>query len=165
MTQGLVTIPEVERMQLETSVREADLWRLRVGLAADIGVDAFPSRRWAGRVTSIGTLGKGGLDRSFEEKRFEVSIAIENGGADLRPEMTGRARIVVAERRGVISVPVGAVTRRGDQWLVTVARAWGLEERRVKLGESNGVDVEIVEGLREGERVSLLPAGKAASGG
>jgi HlyD family secretion protein len=163
--QGLVTIPEVQKMLLDTSVREADLWRVRIGQAATITVDAFPALKLTGRIIAVGTLGRGALDRPFDGKRFDITIALDGTNRDLRPDMTSRARIAVAERRQVITVPAAAVSRRGDVWFVTLVRAIGSADRQVRLGESDDALVEIVDGLSEGDRVSLTGSGAARTGG
>jgi HlyD family secretion protein len=164
-TQGLVTIPEVERMWLDTSVREADLWRVKTGQAVAVNVDAFPAMRLTGRVVSIGTLGRSAAERPFDEKRFGVTVAIDGANRDLRPDMTARAAIAVADRRQVLTIPVSALVKQGDGWVVAVVRGWSTEMRRVTVGENNGFDVEVLDGLKEGERVSLSGGPASASGG
>jgi RND family efflux transporter MFP subunit len=153
-TQGLVTIPEVERMLVDTSVREGDLWRVHAGQAVSVAVDAFPSMRLTGHVLAIGTVGNA-AERPFDEKRFGVTVAVDAAGRELRPDMTARAAISVAERRQVLTVPVAALSKNGDAWTVTVVRGWGTESRLVTVGENDGFQLEILSGLKEGERVSL----------
>jgi multidrug resistance efflux pump len=164
-TLGLVTIPEVERMWLDTSVREADLWRVKAGQTVAVNVDAFPAMRLTGHVVSIGTLGRSAAERPFDEKRFGVTVAIDGANRDLRPDMTARAAIAVAERRHVLMIPVSALVKQGDGWGAAVVRGWSTETRRVTVGENNGFDVEILEGLKEGERVSLSGGSAAGAAG
>jgi len=162
-TQGLVTIPEVERMLLDTSVREGDLWRVRTGQPVAIALDAFPAMKLTGRIIAIGTVGNA-AERPFDEKRFGVSIALDTSNRDLRPDMTARATIAVADRRQVLTVPISALTKRGDAWLVTVVSGWKTISREVTVGETNGFEAEILAGLREGEQVSLVPDAAAGRG-
>jgi HlyD family secretion protein len=163
-TQGIVTIPEVERMLLDTSVREGDLWRVKTGQTVSIALDAFPAMRLTGRVIAIGTLGQA-AERPFEEKRFGVTVALDASHRDLRPDMTARASLVVAERRQVLTVPVSALSKRDDAWWVTVVQGWRTTSRQISVGENNGFDAEVLDGLREGERVSLVSeSGRSSSG-
>lgn len=156
--QGIVTIPEVDRMLVDSSVREADMWRVRPGQRVDVGLDAFPGMRLNGTVVTVGTLGRGLLERSFEEKRFAVSISLDETPRELRPEMTARVRIVVAERPSVLTVPVSAVTRSGDDWITVMPGVFRLHRRIVTLGERDSAHVEVVSGLVEGEHVLLDPS-------
>lgn len=154
-SQGLVTIPEVDRMLLDTTVREVELWRLRIGQHADITVDAFPGNRLEGTVTSIGTLGRVAMDKQFDEKRFDVTIAIVSKAPELRPEMSAQAAITVAEHRGVLTVPIAAVFEHSNQRIVYVARRWGAENRPVRTGDNDGNQIQILDGLHLNERVLL----------
>jgi HlyD family secretion protein len=163
-TQGIVTIPEVSRMQVEASVSESEVHRVSAGQAADIHVEAFPGMTLTGKVTRVGTLATASANRPFDDKRFDLVIAVDPTTAELRPEMSVRADVVVGSRTDVLMVPVTAVFNNQGTRVVYVIGSSGPEARRVDLGESNDRMVEIVAGLREGERVSLSPP-PAASGG
>lgn len=154
-SQGLITIPEVDRMLVETSVRESDLWRVEIGQRVTVSVDAYPDLQLDGAVESIGTLGQPGSGQAFDEKRFTLTIALDGGPRSLRPEMTARARIVVAERPQVVAVPSAALSRDEAGWFVTVLRGARRARQAVTPGESDGLFVEITDGLEEGDRVSL----------
>jgi multidrug efflux pump subunit AcrA (membrane-fusion protein) len=154
-SQGLVTIPEVSRMLVEASTSEADVHRVQPGQAATVRLEAFPALRLTGKVTRVGTLARSSVDRPFDEKRFDLIVELDESNADLRPEMTARADIVLGDRPGVLLVPVNAVFERQGVLVCHVLGASGLETRQVQLGESSDVDVEVVAGLREGERVSI----------
>ena len=68
--------------------------------------------------------------------------------------MSIRADVIVGSRAGVLVVPVTAVFNNQGTRVVYVVGPGGTEMRRVELGESNDRMVEIVAGLRDGERVS-----------
>jgi multidrug efflux pump subunit AcrA (membrane-fusion protein) len=71
--------------------------------------------------------------------------------------------VVVGSRTSVLMVPVTAIFNDRGTRVAYVAGASGIERRVVDLGESNDRMVEIVAGLREGERVSLIPPDAAAT--
>jgi multidrug efflux pump subunit AcrA (membrane-fusion protein) len=80
--------------------------------------------------------------------------------------MTIRADVIVGSRANVLMIPVTAVFNNQGSRVVYVAGATGTEMRTVDVGESNDRMVEIVSGLREGERVSLsAPAPAPAAAG
>jgi HlyD family secretion protein len=170
-SQGLVTIPEVERMLVEASAQEAELHRLRPGQPAAIRLDAFPDLRLTGKVTRVGTLARASADRSFEEKRFDLIVEVDPGEGDLRPEMTARVDVLVGERTGVLLVPVNAVFDRQGVTVCHVLRSFRVETRPVELGDTDDVLAEVRAGLQEGERVAIhdiltgqAPAAPAATG-
>ena len=164
-TQGIVTIPEVNRMLVEASVSESEVHRVKTGQPAEIRVEAFPELKLTGKVTRVGTLASSSVNRPFDDKRFDLVITLDPTAADLRPEMTIRADVIVGSRTNVLMVPVTAVFNNQGTRVVYVTGATGTGMRPVDLGESNDRMVEIVAGLREGERVSLSapPAAGAAT--
>ncbi len=156
-TQGIVTIPEVNRMLVEASISESDVHRVKTGQPAEIRVEAFPDLKLTGTVTRVGTLASASVNRPFDDKRFDLVITLDPTPAELRPEMTIRADVIVGSRTNVLMIPVTAVFNNQGARVVYVVGATGTETRPVDLGESNDRMVEIVAGLREGERVSLAP--------
>ena len=77
-----------------------------------------------------------------------------NGDARLRIGMTVQAVIVTAEKADALTVPLLAVEDGPEGKIVQVlADNGGTEARRVVTGLSDGVRMEIVDGLREGEKV------------
>jgi len=156
-TQGIVTIPEVNRMQVEASVSETEVHRVQAGQPAEVRVEAFPELKLTGKVTRVGTLASSSAARPFDDKRFDLIISLDPTTADLRPEMSIRADVITGARTGVLMVPVTAVFNQQGAHVAYVVGATGTETRPVELGQSNDRMVEIVAGLREGERVSLAP--------
>jgi HlyD family secretion protein len=165
-SQGLVTIPDVNRMLLEASVSEAEVHRVRPGQAAAVRIEAFPDLRLTGKVTRVGTLARASADRPFDDKRFDLIVEIDATTAELRPEMTARADILVGTRSDVLMVPVNAIFEQQGKYVVHVVSRFGVETRPVDIGETNDVAVEVVSGLQEGDQVLLTdPARGARSGG
>ena len=155
-TQGLVTIPEVDRMLVESSVRETDLHRVSPDQPATIRLDAYPDLQLTGRVLSLGALARESATRPFEEKRFDLVVEVDTTTAELRPEMTARVDIVVTERRDVLLVPVNAVFERADHLVANVVTRWSIDPRLVELGATGDLFAEVLGGLTEGDRVALL---------
>jgi RND family efflux transporter MFP subunit len=164
-SQGLVTIPEVNRMLLEASVSEAEVHRVRPGQAAAVRIEAFPDLRLTGKVTRVGTLARASADRPFDDKRFDLIVELDAATAELRPEMTARADILVGTRSEVLLAPVNAIFEQQGKYVAHVVSRFGVETRPVEIGETNDVVVEVVSGLQEGDQVMLTDPGKAAGSG
>ena len=163
-SQGLVTIPEVDRMLVEASVSEANMHRLAGGLKASVYLEAFPGLRLDGHVSRVGTLAHTSAERPLDDKRFDLIVELDNSSPDLRPEMTARVDVLLGERRDVLLIPVNAVFEQRGVNVSHVAGRLGMETRPVQLGESDGMMVEVVAGLQEGDRVSLTDSGSRPSG-
>ena len=154
-SQGLVTIPEVSRMLVDTSLREADLHRVQAGQSAVVSLDAFPGARLTGKVITVGTIARVSPTRPFDGKRFDVVVALDPGGLNLRPEMTARVEIRLAEVKNALVIPMTAVFGRAGQRVVYVSTGSTIETRPVTLGQSDSVRVEVLSGLHEGEWIRL----------
>lgn len=155
-TQGIVTIPEVNRMQVEATVSEAEVHRVRAGQRAEVRVEAFPDLTLTGVVTRVGTLAATSASRPFDDKRFDLIIALDPTTAELRPEMSIRADVIVGTRSNVLMIPVTAVFNHQGTRVAYVVTTTGSDLRPLELGESNDRMVEIVGGLQQGDRVSLV---------
>lgn len=110
-------------------------------------------------------IGQGTVDRVFPSldeatRSFRCRVVFDNPGLRFRPGMLMQVYAVLREAKGVLSVPKGSILQRGDAEAVRVAVEKGFEERAVKVGLRGLEQVEITEGLAEGEKVLLLnPAG------
>jgi len=121
-------------------------------LRAVVSVDALGGKSFRGKVLFAALTGTstGGV------VTFPVKVGIPQANG-LRPGMNVSVRIIVARRHAVVRVPLGAVSRdEEDKAFVTVVDAKGTTSARlVTLGLTGNESVEIVRGLRAGERVVL----------
>ena len=115
----LLTISDLSVMEAVVRVDETDVPELQYGDSAVIEIDAFPNRKFAGRITQIGhssttTRGSGSMmgQSAAQAVDFEVVITVENAPAMLRPDLSANAEIVTETRRGVLAVPIIALTVR-----------------------------------------------------
>ena len=73
-------------------------------------------------------------------------------------------RVVVWEGSNVLRVPAGALFQRGAAWQTYVVDSGRTRLRSVQVGRTNGLETEILEGLKEGEHVVVYPGDKIAEG-
>lgn len=161
-TPGIVTVADVDRMLVETSVGEADVHRVAVGQAVHVVLEALRDRRFTGKVTRVGTVARSSAERPMEDKRFDLIVELDQPDAQLKPEMTARVDVQLGERKGVLIIPPNAVFDEQGVSAVHVVRAFNVQTRMVQLGESTGTAVEVVAGLEEGERVLLTEVPRSA---
>ena len=161
-TPGIVTVADVDRMLVETSVGEADVHRVAVGQVVHVVLEALRERKFTGKVTRVGTVARSSADRPMEDKRFDLIVEIDQPDPQLKPEMTARVDVQLGERRGVLVIPPNAVFDEQGVSAVHVVRAFDVQTRMVQLGESTGTAVEVMAGLEEGERVLLTDVPRSA---
>jgi HlyD family secretion protein len=71
---------------------------------------------------------------------------------------------VTWQGKDVLQVPSGALFRDGDNWAAFVVEAGIVHKRTVKVGHRNSFEVEILEGLKAGDRVILHPSNQSQEG-
>ncbi len=109
----LLVIADLGTMEAWVEVDETEVVNLELGQTAEITIDAFPEQVFAGTVTEIGNSPKNvRTGSSGEAVDFEVKITLENVPDNIRPGLSAKAEIVVAERQQALAVPLGAVTVR-----------------------------------------------------
>jgi HlyD family secretion protein len=74
------------------------------------------------------------------------------------------AAITVLQRSDRLLVPLGGIHRLDEGWAAFVVDQGRARLRKVTIGDRNGSEAEVLEGLREGERVVLYPTDKVADG-
>jgi multidrug efflux pump subunit AcrA (membrane-fusion protein) len=77
--------------------------------------------------------------------------------------MTAEVTILIKTIPNALIVPVSAVTESGGKHICYVKTGGGLERREVKIGESNEQNIQVLEGLQEGEEVALDARVRAAA--
>ncbi len=158
----LMVLGNISLMRAVTYINEVDIPKVRIGQKVRISVDAFPDRTFWGEVTEIG------LDGIIQENvvTYPVKIKIPNPEGLLFSGMTVEADIIIEARENALLLPVEAVEERGGEYLVFVKGEDGKPQpKKVKVGLRNESQVEIVEGLQEGDQVLLGVTETVSSGG
>lgn len=111
---------DLQRLQANITVDEADIGDVREGQAVRFTVDAFPDREFQGRVSQVRQ--QGAAEQGVVS--YTVVVEAENPGRQLLPGMTANAEIVLEERENVLRVPNTALRfRPSDPALQEQARA------------------------------------------
>jgi HlyD family secretion protein len=151
----VMTLGDVSEVYVLGEVDEADIGKVFLDQHARITVESFPDKKFEGKVTKISPMG-------VEEDNvttFEVRVSIENPTGELKANMSANAEIILEEKQAVLLIPESAVIYDKERnATVEVPDPDGDEGRRevvVKLGISNGIKTEVLEGLEEEQKVIL----------
>ena len=151
----VMTLGDVSEVYVLGKVDEADIGKVYLGQRARIVVESFKDKAFEGKVTKISPLGV----EKDNVTTFEVRVSILNPGGELKTNMTANAEVILEEKKGVLTIPESAILydkERKPSLEVPDAKADGGKRKvAVKLGISNGVKAELVEGLKEGDKVVL----------
>ena len=151
----MMTMGDVTSVYVLGKVDEADIGKVYMDQPARITVESFKDKKFVGKVTKISPFGK----EKDNVTTFEVRVSIDNPGGELKANMSANAEIIREEKKDVLLVPDSAVLYDKDRKTsVEVPEPKGENGRRkvaVKIGISNGVKAEVLEGLKPGDKVVL----------
>jgi len=192
------TVADLGTMLVKAGINEVDIGKIHLEQEARVTLDAYPRVVFTGTISRIAPAAR--LDNQI--KVFDVEIALDKLGHELRTGMTANLEIRGEIREQVLTVPVESVFVRGEEEMVYVLRdeplpkiektdddeedetadgdtaeaaksddeSWRddprqewrrwYDERRVVTGIASTSDVEIVEGLEDGEKVALADPSK-----
>jgi HlyD family secretion protein len=115
----LMTVADVGTMIIKAGINEVDIGKVRIEQPVKISLDAYPKLKFAGLIKRIAPAAR------LEEKVkvFDVEIAIDRQGAELRTGMTANVDVMGEKRAQVLTVPVEALFRKEDVEVVYVKKA------------------------------------------
>ncbi len=165
----LLVVVQMRVMRIFVDVPEGDAPALAVGSEAQVGIPSIPSETRKGTVTRTAW----NLDAATRTLRTEVDLPNDDGV--LRPGMYAHAKIKLAEKENVLSLPKSAVmTAEGKSFCFTIDANGEVIRTPLETGIVAGDDIEILSGLtgeeqviagnaaafREGQQVEVAQAGQ-----
>ena len=158
---SIVTLQQLDPIDVDFPVPEQDISRVAVGQPLEISVDAFEGKVFLGKVTSIDAR------VSIEARTILVRAQVGNTNGELRPGMFANVALLVGKGVDVVTLPRTSVTYSlygNTVFVVKPAPAAAgaapspeqpliVERRVVKTGETRGDRVSIAEGVAAGERI------------
>lgn len=153
----VMTLGNIDQVFVRGKVDEADIGHVRLGQPARIHVETFKDKTFNGKVTQISPMGV----EKDNVTNFEVKVSIDNPGRELKANMTANAEIVLEELANSIIIPEAAVTydsqKRAFVDLAAPGTKTGRRKTAVKLGVGNGTKIQVLDGLKPGDKV-ILPS-------
>jgi macrolide-specific efflux system membrane fusion protein len=148
-----VTIIDLERLEVWAYVDETDIGRIKESQNATFTVDTYSDTDFEGIVTAIYPKAVI-LDNVVN---YVATLKITDFKEKiLRPEMTVTVTIYLEKKENVLTVPNNAIKREQGKTVVTVLDKNGkMDQRIIKTGYSSNGYVEILDGVRESEKVVL----------
>jgi multidrug efflux pump subunit AcrA (membrane-fusion protein) len=155
----VMIIVNIDPLRVRLKVPEKLAAWVREGQEVTVAVEAYADRSFKGKVTRINP----SVDQ--QTRSFEVEALIENHDNALKPGFFVKATIPSSNVASALFVPQDALLYVYGVYKVFVIDGNTLKEKEVKLGERAGDEVEITDGLREGERIALPVKGQELKDG
>jgi HlyD family secretion protein len=150
---SVMVLSDLSHLFILADVDESEIGGVKPRQDVDITADAFPGKKFSGKVIRIAPQGV----NTSNVVTFEVKIEVTSDNKSLLlPDMTANVNIIQQRKDNVLLVPIAAVTRKDRKEIVTVQKAdQTTEDRTVEVGISDGTNDEILSGLAENETVVL----------
>lgn len=164
-TQTLIIVADLKRLEVDAYVDETDIGKVQLGQSAQCSVDAFPDRTFKGKVTKIAS----GSTIQQGVVTYGVTVTIDDPEHVLKPDMTANVSIQTGHRSNALLVPAVAVqvgTKGSSVNVVTFVNGKRqITQKKITTGGTDGVNIEVLDGVSEGDTVVLAGASQASSGG
>lgn len=154
----IVTIVRTNPLRLSAEVPEKFVPSVKTGQKVQIKVDAFPDRVFPGVVARISP------SLSEKARSLVVEATVDNSSGLLKPGFFARAQLTTGSIEPVVLVPVQSVVTITGLNKVYVIENGSAVERRVKLGNRDAELIEILDGVKAGEKVATSNVDKLHSG-
>jgi len=142
------TIADTTSVWLLANVRETDAALVKSGQAVEVHVLAYPKRAFKAKLTFVSAV----VDPNTH--RIAVRAEIDNHDGALKPEMFANFKILTSDAADSPAVPQSAIVYEGDAAHVWVVEGDNLlAYRAIRTGRDNGGLIEVLEGLKPGERI------------
>jgi len=151
----LINIADLSKMIILSEINEIDIGKIKEGGAVDISIDAYPEKNYHGKIIHIAPMAKIGNN---EIRVFNVKISIDNLGKELKPGMSANITIKGKSKQNVLTVPIQAIFNddTGNNVVYKLKNDTTYTPQIVKTGINDLQKVEVIEGIAEGDTISLV---------
>lgn len=148
--QPLFEIADFRSLEAVLDVPERELRLLRPGFPVTVRTNALPGEAFEGRVKRISPV------VNPETGTFDVTVEVPNEDGTLKPGLFVRARIVYDTRQGVPLIPRASLLTEDGEDSVFVVEEGVARKKDLVIGYDDGRDVEVKNGVEEGQKVVTL---------
>ncbi len=147
---ALFRITDPSPLKAQVFVPERELQRLLVGQPAGVQVDAVPGRMFPAKVSLVAPT----VDA--RTATFKVTVEVDDASAVLKPGMFARIGIVFERKQQALQIPRVALVETDGERSVFVVQKGLARQRSVTTGLTDAGNVEITDGIQEGEQVVIM---------
>jgi RND family efflux transporter MFP subunit len=154
----IATLVKINPLRLRADIPEFAAASVRTGQQMLLEIDAFPGRKFTGRIARIGAA------LNEQTRALTVEATVANPGNLLRPGMFAKSTLVTAPNASAVMVPSKAIVSVAGLSKIFVIESGKATERIVKTGATDGELIEIVEGIASGQNVATSNLDKLQTG-
>ncbi len=145
--QPVAEVVNTDSIDVVLGVPELDVRHLSKGQPVLVSVDAYPGQAWDGEVIFLA------YKANPSTRTFRAKVSVANKDGRIRPGMIARAQLLRRIIPDALAVPLFALQDKGGERLVYVEENGVAKARIVRLGVIEAERIQVVEGLKAGERL------------
>lgn len=150
----LCAMADMGKMLFKGTVDEIDVGKLAAGMPSDINVGALPKTSVEGKLLRISPKAK----KQGNSTLFDIEVMIvQVSGKPMRAGYSATAYVKIREKKDVLIIPERLIKFEKDKRFVEVPDGEKTKKVEVKTGLSDSLNIEVIEGLKQGEKVVERP--------
>lgn len=154
----LLTLVKIDPIRLRIEIPERMAPWVKVGQMAKVTIEAFKDREFQGKIWRISPT----VDQS--KRTFIVEALINNASGELKPGSYAKARVATDHIESINLIPTRAVSYVFGSNKAFVVQGDTIEARDLKLGDRFGEEVEVMDGVKEGETIAVTQVSRLDTG-
>ncbi len=157
----LLTIADLSTLLVKVDLNQIDIAKVKVGQKVTVTLDALPGKSYAAKLTKVAPAST--LPKGKEVDVFPVEATLDQADEAIKPGMTADVRIHIETKSSILTLPIEAIVKEAGQ---TYANRVTRDDKgklvptkiSVKLGARNDREVEVLDGIKEGDQMLIKPA-------
>ncbi len=152
----LMVVANMSKVKFDMEIDELDIAKVKKGQDVEITAEALEGKIFTGKVTSVAEEGTS----TNGVTNYIVQVTIDEPG-ELKSGMNVDAIIIIEDKNNILVVPSLAINKEGTKYYVDVylEDSEKTEKRYIEIGVSDNSNVEVLSGLKKGEKVVVNSSG------
>jgi membrane fusion protein, macrolide-specific efflux system len=159
---SLMTVADLSTLIVKAELNQIDVAKVKLGQKVKLTLDALPGKSYEATITKVAPAAVKGTTATTTDV-FPVEATLTKTDGDIKPGMTADVRVHIETKPNVMYLPIEAVVKEAGKAFVTKVTVGDggrqkTDKVEVKTGVRNDRDVEVLDGMKEGEKVLIKPA-------
>lgn len=146
------TLVDASKLYLDVSVGETDVAQVQNGQSAQVIIDALGAEIITGTVSYVAPA----ATVTQNVTTYKVRVDLPQDNPVIRVGMNASVDIGTSNKQNVLIVPLSAIRSEGNKRFVRIKNGESFEDREVRLGVSNDIETEVLDGVKEGDVIAAL---------
>lgn len=154
----VVSVLNDQEMIVNIDISEAHIGKIKLNNKVQVSIPATSNQPYEGAVTRISPAA------DSKSKVYPIEITINNSNSEIKPGMSANVLLALEKKENIISVPVDATFEELGNYYVYKVENSKAVKTKIITGVNDGIRVEVIEGLTEGDYVIIKGQNRVSNG-